>query len=826
MHIHRKVLSALAILPRWFYILSTGVSLSAFSQIAESIVPLSEVMELPAVPWVELPVPDVQKLRAEDAVTDSYKDIPWRFGEPIPVQFNLLNSGLWYVENGYAVWRLGVKARKAVSINVNYSQFYLPEGASFYVYSPDKKQRLGAFTARNHNPDGRFATAFIYGDEIIFELNVPYAHYHEASIEISEIVYGYRGIEEWLKNYGDAGGCNVNVICDSATWYPEMRSVVMLLTAGNARFCSGVLLNNVLQDGKPYVLTANHCGVATNNIFMFNYRSPLCAPSSDGNTSYTIQGCEIKAYSSYSDFVLVLLSQVPPLSYNVVYAGWSAEGDLPLESTGIHHPMGDVAKISHNYDTVKSSGYYALGNSHWKVNNWETGTTEAGSSGSPLFDEYHRVVGQLHGGNAACNNSNYQDYYGKFSLSWDYYADSTQQLKYWLDPQNTGQMSVSAYDPNASLHPLDLVILSMHGADPLACNVISAPLYCIVRNMGNQPITAAKLKVFVNGSYVTTLQPSFSSLNYLHTDTVHIPFSLPLMGGLNEITVEITEVNGTTDYVANNLFTKTVFYNNVPFSLMAMVKTDNYGSELYWHIEDMQGNVIYKNGPYEDVNGGQTFQHSVCLWEGCFRLVLEDSYGDGYCCAYGNGSMLLQQGNDTIFFNQTFNTGQLIYDFCVGDSCHLFLTGKVTLPNPVNGAIDLMVYGGSGNYIYAWSNGSSSEDLTGLSAGNYSVVVQDLTLGCVDSLTFVLGINGKDNFAENISDILLYPNPSYGGFSIKSLGQIASVRIYDISGKQVWGEESVYSAHYTYTRDIASGMYLIQVITVSGTVKFYRWIKQ
>jgi gliding motility-associated-like protein len=67
------------------------------------------------------------------------------------------------------------------------------------------------------------------------------------------------------------------------------------------------------------------------------------------------------------------------------------------------------------------------------------------------------------------------------------------------------------------------------------------------------------------------------------------------------------------------------------------------------------------------------------------------------------------------------------------------LTGN-TIPNTScsvsNGAIDLMI-SPFGVYSYAWSNGQTTEDISGLTAGQYTVTVTDMTQ-CISSATFII----------------------------------------------------------------------------------------
>jgi PKD repeat protein len=162
------------------------------------------------------------------------------------------------------------------------------------------------------------------------------------------------------------------------------------------------------------------------------------------------------ATTSKVDFSLVQLSSSPPQVYEPFYSGWDRRVVSYLDTvTCIHHPNGSVKKISKSFRRVVTAdfggGYDA--NTHWKISTWDVGTTEPGSSGSPLFNADHRIVGDLTGGDATCTY-NFNDYFQKLSVSWDRYPDSSNQLKYWLDPEQTGALVINGYDPFSGGKPV------------------------------------------------------------------------------------------------------------------------------------------------------------------------------------------------------------------------------------------------------------------------------------------------------------------------------------------------------------------------------------
>jgi hypothetical protein len=452
----KKLLLSVCIIATAAFVNKTSAQLSqggtpfSFNNGSKSIKPIT---------FVEMPSFNLADLQAEDAINDLSKG-PFRFGYNHMVNLNLSNSGNWTtLPNGDRLWQLGVKSTGAHSINLAFNDFFLPKGASMFIYNSTKDFVIGAFTSVNNQLDKEFATDLVHGDAMVIEYYEPANVANQGTINLYRVTHGYRGVEEYVaKTFDSAGVCQININCSLGTnWQMEKHSVVCLVSSGN-EFCSGALVNDVPRDGKPYILTANHCGASGFGswVFRFNWEAPGCAnPPSSPSTAQSLSGGTQRASSANSDFSLVeitggLSAGTIPSSYAPYFSGWSNLNIAPDSVWGIHHPSGDIKKISHAPNACTSNTWSGTpADSHWKIGQWTMGCTEPGSSGSPLFDQNHRIVGQLHGGPSSCiaTPANMNDFYGKFSMSWLGGGTASTQLKAWLDPANTGATVLDGWNP-------------------------------------------------------------------------------------------------------------------------------------------------------------------------------------------------------------------------------------------------------------------------------------------------------------------------------------------------------------------------------------------
>lgn len=383
---------------------------------------------------------DINKVHNQDVENEKLGHAP-RFAIKREVKINAFNNQ-WIEINGKLVSRHRIIAKNAVSLNFAFD-YKMSKHSKVKIYSSDFSKSIRVLTAADNNVDNVFWTPIIEASDVIVELSVPKRELNEFKFNIFQINQGYRTFAQSTEK---SGSCNVDVACsESSGWEREISSVAVISTGGTT-FCSGFMVNNTENDGTPFFMTAKHCSITSSNasslVAYWNYQTSKCGGRRDGKKKEFSSGSQFLSSSSKSDFTLVRLNQRPRPSWKVKYAGWDRSGVDAVSATAIHHPATDEKSISFEHESTTVTAYLKEAipgdSTHVRVEDWDIGTTEPGSSGSPLFDQNHRVIGQLHGGYASCSSQT-SDWYGRFYTSWEGGGSASTRLKDWLDPNNTGK---------------------------------------------------------------------------------------------------------------------------------------------------------------------------------------------------------------------------------------------------------------------------------------------------------------------------------------------------------------------------------------------------
>lgn len=422
-----------------------------FSQSATHIAtgtrPLSDV------PQVLLPQQDNKALLEEElALREPGR--PIHFATPLDVDIRPEEQGLWETAaNGNAVWRLRIKSPSALSLNLGFTRYWMPSAGTLLLYSPDQKRVIGPFAAEDNETHRQLWTPVLHGEELVIEVQLPPAQRPLLDLELKHVQHDFIGFG--ILNSA-SGSCNLDVICGAADGWAVVDSFRDIIQSGAAYHvngfstCSGALINNARNDCTPYFLTADHCGISTNNapsvVVYFNYQNSFCRqPNSsqsgqpgNGMLNQFNSGAIFRAGYGPSDFTLIELDDPLDPQHNPFLAGWNREKVVATRGIAVHHPGVEEKRISFDNDPLNISGWIQPTDStHVEVNDWDIGTTEGGSSGSPLFDQNKRIIGQLTGGGAACGN-NLSDLYGWMHVNWTGGGTPNTRLSDWLDPDNTG----------------------------------------------------------------------------------------------------------------------------------------------------------------------------------------------------------------------------------------------------------------------------------------------------------------------------------------------------------------------------------------------------
>lgn len=370
---------------------------------------------------------------------------------------------------GETVWRLRLDSPGARFMSAKFSRFVLGPGAEVSFVAQDGVHRVGPFTSRHNKNTGRFGSPMVAGDSMTIEVVTPAGH-QAPDLVLESVSHGFRdalgiarladaepGRAESDAPRGGPFSCQRDITCPEGAPYLQLKDAAAEGYDGEY-VCSGQLVNNTLQDGRYLYLTAAHCEWwrdPSTMTYYWDYANQTCG-GNDYPAFRVSTGSTDLYHSTNSDFDINLLELDGAGledAYDVYYAGWNRGESAPTSSAAISHPDDKPLQIALDNDPATDCAQggcpFGWGPWYWRIDDYEVGVTEGGSSGGGLYDQQQRLVGVLTGGvGTNCDNFGWDEYF-KLSAEWD-------ELEPYLDPAGSGAMTVPGWDGSSTPCTADL----------------------------------------------------------------------------------------------------------------------------------------------------------------------------------------------------------------------------------------------------------------------------------------------------------------------------------------------------------------------------------
>ncbi|MCW5849049.1 MAG: trypsin-like peptidase domain-containing protein [Anaerolineae bacterium] len=384
---------------------------------------------------VSLPVPDLSQVFLEDAQPSSGPKgrrigIVRQLPSPVTILGKQASSGTWHtLKDGGTLWTLTAQSKGALGIRVHLEDVSLPSGTQIILYNiANPTEVYGPYDVTDLYGRSDFWTETVFGSTVGLELYLPpTVDVASVRFQVRELVHMY--LDPTAPSAVTEASCHNDVTCHSA-WATEASGTALFtITVGGLEFaCTGALLNTYDNETwTGYFLTANHClsdsesalgtqQAADTMEFFWLFQTSQCngTPPDRLRVPRTGGGADLVANRTRNggnDFALVRIRRAIPGGLSLLgWTTWTPGANDVL--TGIHHPGGTFKRISFGSLASTNSNY-------WTVR-WSSGIIEHGSSGSPLFDRDHRIVGQLSAGTLplTCANTNLRGEYGRFAVTY------------------------------------------------------------------------------------------------------------------------------------------------------------------------------------------------------------------------------------------------------------------------------------------------------------------------------------------------------------------------------------------------------------------------
>lgn len=467
--------------------------------------------------------------------------------------------------DGRTVQSVSITSPGAKQVRVHFRDFDAGTG-EVWVFAPGGDFALPPFTGKGVFGDGEFWSGSVDSETVVIAY-VPVSagsSSRELPFVIDAVAHQWSRLSATSEaqalagpNLDAAASCNLDVSCFPA-WAGDATAVAVfsvLKDNGESETCSGALINTRSSSLKPYFLTANHCissnAEARTLIVVFLYQTLTCNGTlPDPASMPVVRGGTYLAGAGLSqgDYAFVQLTSAPA---GVAFLGWNTLLDTNASVIGIHHPKSSYTRISSGVrgaDQDRPVGSEtAPANLYYQVN-WVLGLTEQGSSGSPLINSAHQIVGTLTAGPIvpvglnACQVFPQWSAYGRFSNAYaaiSSYLNDTQPASLTVNPSSLAFQVTNGVASSAS----QAVSVTTQSSSAISITLQSNQPWLHVS--GGPTVSAsspANLVVAVDPSTLTTPGTFFGTVTVGSTSTapVTVSVSATVTARPSSVTVTVT----------------------------------------------------------------------------------------------------------------------------------------------------------------------------------------------------------------------------------------------------------------------------------------------
>lgn len=483
-------------------------------------------------------------------------------------------------------YSLSINAIDAMNLSLQFSEFKLPKSAVLSIYN--KNELTDSITSSENNENNIWATRVYQGNILSIVLKIPSSEKEQVLLKIGTVNFGYKnfGVLFDFANPGASEPCHINANCPTGNnWNNEKNSVAMIVANGIIQ-CTGSLIMNTCNTNTPYFLTANHCldaGNIPNWVFQFQTLSTDCDTNTGWREDIQFNGCTLRANNAATDFALLQLNTTPLPNSGIFYSGWSRQTTGNASTTILHHPAGDLMKISRDIDAP--TALTSLGVDVWQLD-LDLGRLQRGSSGAPYYNQNHQIIGQHWrrpeaGTRPICDITVTQG--GRFDRSWTGGGTNATRLSNWLDSTNTGVMTTNT--TNISLLTPPIGTLSIAGA-----GIICSGTSQFTLNNNSLPFTGNITWTSSNTS-IATISPTGN------------PATVTKMGN-GDVTLTASITNACGNLSANKII-------NVGVPSSPSITNLNYDTQCGTFAEAYSTNVSGATGYVWNLNFGQVIQDNA-----------------------------------------------------------------------------------------------------------------------------------------------------------------------------------------------------------------------